>query len=401
MKRFNPMFYRLALANLFFFLGNSLFILFPVFLKNMGASESYIGFMNNIDKVFVIITAVSISSIMQGRDMVRLLRAGYVILIGAYVSYLLISDLSWAIAVIRVVHGIGFSVSMILGTTIIFDIVSMEDATEAIGIYGITGALSNAVSPFVGEMLLARGFPHSVIFILSAVLVAASLSVTFFMPPQKRHGGDHVPLRGSPLALLGDPKFLLLSVVTLIFGGMFGVIVTYLPNFVRTTTGFQFSWFFIVYIGVLIMIRFTFLRSINRVNRNILLAAMFLIGTVANLCLNFLYWIWVLVLVGVLYGITHGFLYPVLNTMTVGIVAERDRGKANALFTAVFNTGMMTFAIGLGHLIDRTGTYLSAFNFSAAASLGALVFIALLGLRYGPLPVPRVKPPASTDEFDV
>ncbi|HPG52740.1 MAG TPA: MFS transporter, partial [Spirochaetota bacterium] len=152
MKRFKPIFYYLALANFLFFLGNSLYILFPVFLKNMGASESYIGIMNNADKIFIIISSVSIASLMQGRDRIRMLRLGYLILLVAYASYLLISSLSWAILVIRVLHGIGFSVAMILGTTIVFDIVPLENAAEAIGIYGITGSLSNAISPFVGEM---------------------------------------------------------------------------------------------------------------------------------------------------------------------------------------------------------------------------------------------------------
>ena len=63
MKRYNPLFYYLALANFTFFLGNSLYILFPVYLKSMGASESYIGIMNNADKIFIIITAITIGSL--------------------------------------------------------------------------------------------------------------------------------------------------------------------------------------------------------------------------------------------------------------------------------------------------------------------------------------------------
>ena len=62
---------------------------------------------------------------------------------------------------------------MILGTSIIFEIVPMKEAAEAIGIYGVTGALSNAISPFFGEMLLSRGYPHQVIFTLSVLLVLA------------------------------------------------------------------------------------------------------------------------------------------------------------------------------------------------------------------------------------
>ncbi len=386
MKRYKPIFYYLALANFLFFLGNSLYILFPVYLKNMGASESYIGVMNNIDKVFIIISAVSLGSIMHGRDRIRMLRLGYLILLVAYASYLLISSLSWFILAIRILHGIGFSVAMILGTTIVFDIVPLEDAAEAIGLYGITGALSNALSPFVGEMLLARGHSHQLIFILSVVLVGMSMAITFLLPRGDLRDPDACePATRGSLHLLSDRKFLLMSLAGLIFGGGFGVIITYLPNFIRTTTDFKFSIFFMTYIAVLIIIRFTFMRIVNRFNRVVIIMIAFAVGALMNLCLNFLYSMAVLIAVSIMYGITHGILYPVLNATMVGLVDTCDRGKANALFTATFNGGMMAFALGLGFLIDHTGTYRSAFNFCAAGFVAALPLLWAVRSRYGGL----------------
>jgi MFS family permease len=389
MKRYKPIFYYLALANFLFFLGNSLYILFPVYLKNLGASESYIGIMNNIDKVFIIIGSVSIASIMQGRDRIRMLRLGYLILLVAYASYLLISSLTWFILAIRILHGIGFSVAMILGTTIVFDIVPMEDAAEAIGLYGITGALSNALSPFVGEMLLARGYSHQLIFFLSVVLVGLSMCITFLLPRGDLHDPDSCELstRGS-LHLLADRRFFLMTVVGIIFGGGFGVIITYLPNFIRTTTPFKFSIFFMTYIAILVIIRFTFMRIVNRFNRIILIMLACAVGALMNLCLNVLYSVAVLIAVSIMYGITHGILYPVLNATMVGLVAPCDRGKANALFTATFNGGMMLFALSLGFLIDHTGTYLSAFNFCVVAFLAALPILWIVRSRHGGLDLP-------------
>jgi len=386
MKRFKPIFYYLALANFLFFLGNSLYILFPVFLNNMGASESYIGIMNNADKIFIIISSVSIASLMQGRDRIRMLRLGYLILLVAYASYLLISSLSWAILVIRVLHGIGFSVAMILGTTIVFDIVPLENAAEAIGIYGITGSLSNAISPFVGEMLLARGYPHQLIFLLSVVLVGMSMAITFILPRTDLHdAGECEPSTSGSLHLLTNPKYLLMTLAGFIFGGGFGVIITYLPNFIRTTTDFKFSIFFMTYIAVLIVIRFTFMRIVNRFNRVALIMLAFAVGALMNLSMNILYSMAVLVAVSIMYGVAHGILYPVLNATMVGLVDTCDRGKANALFTATFNGGMMAFALGLGFLIDHTGSYRSAFNFCAVAFIAAVPLLWVVRSRYGGL----------------
>ncbi len=385
MKRYNSLFYYLALANFLFFLGNSLYILLPVYLKNLGATESYIGIMNNVDKIFTIISAVTIGSIMQGRDRIRLLRIGYLILACAYASYLLITSLTWALLLIRIMHGIGFSVAMITGTSIIFEIVPMKDAAEAIGIYGITGALSNAISPFFGEMLLSRGYPHQVIFSISVALVMLSLAITFIMPCLDCGAKvENMPTSRGSLHLMAKPKFLLMALVSMIFGGGFGVIVTYLPNFIRTTTSFKFSYFFLIYIAVLIIIRFTFIKQVGRINRSILIMVVFAVGSLMNVFLNFLDSMIMLVIVSVMYGLTHGILYPVLNTILVSIVEAHDRGKANALFTASFNGGMMLFALSLGFLIDYRNSYLVAFDVCAAMFLLAIILVNA-ALRYGSL----------------
>jgi MFS family permease len=396
MKRYNSLFYYLALANLTFFLGNSLYILFPVYLKNLGASESYIGIMNNADKIFTIITAVTIGSLMHGRDRIRLLRIGYLILACAYASYLLITSLTWALLLIRVVHGIGFSVAMILGTSIIFEIVPMKEAAEAIGIYGVTGALSNAISPYFGELLLSRGYPHQVIFTLSVILVLISLAITFIMPRAHLGGqGDEMPTSRGSLHLLGKPKFVFMALVSMIFGGGFGVIVTYLPNFIRTTTAFKFSYFFLIYIAVLIIIRFTFIKQVGRINRSTLIMAVFVVGALMNVLFNFLDSMFMLVIVSIMYGITHGILYPVLNTILVSIVEARDRSKANALFTASFNGGMMVFALALGFLIDYRNSYLAAFDVCAVMFLVA-IFLIIMALRHGRLDVAEEPAPDIT-----
>ncbi len=397
MRRYTRLFYFLALANFLFFLGNSLYILLPVFLKNLGASESYIGVMNNIDKIFTIITAVGIGSIMHGRDRIRLLRIGYLVLVAAYAAYLLVSSLTWLLLLIRVLHGIGFSIAMIMGTSIIFDIVPMEDAAEAIGIYGVTGALSNALSPFFGEMLLSRGHSHHLIFALSVLLVSLSLAITFIMPRGERPGpAPDEPARRGSLRLLAEPRYLLTTMATIIFGGGFGVIVTYLPNFIRTTTSFRFSYFFIIYICVLIIIRFTFIKIVARINRNNLLVAVFAIGALMNLLMNALDSLVMLMITAVLYGVTHGILYPVLNTTVVSLVHMHDRGKANALFTASFNGGMMAFALALGFLIDRFNTYLAAFNVCAVMFSVAIGLIIIMKVKY-PTPEITIDPELSIE----
>jgi len=383
MRKYAPIFYCVSLANLCFFLGNSFFILLPVYLKNLGASETYIGIINNIDKVFLIIAAFALASLLKGHDRVRMLRYGYVLLLCAYGSYLFIDSLAWYIPFIRVLHGIGFSVAMIMGTTIVFESVAPEDATEAIGIYGITGAITNAVSPAVGELLLSRGCQHRVLFMLSCAFIAASLALTFFMPRLSRVKFCDKETRSSVWILFRRPAFAVYMIASFIFGGGFGIIITFLPNFIRTDTSLNYSWFFVTCTSVLIGIRFFFMRWISAAQTNLLVAAAFFVGAVMNALLNFPGTVAWLVTVGILYGITHGILYPVLNAHVVNLAPQQERGRANALFSAVFNGGMMAFAFGLGCVIDYYRNYLAAFNVCAVASVAAGAMIALQHYKKG------------------
>lgn len=382
MKRFPPIYYLTALGNLLFFLANSFFILFPLYLKDLGASESYIGLMNSIDKVLVIFGSIYIGTIIHRFDRIRFLRLGYVVLLAAFCLYLFIYSISPLVPFVRLLHGAGFAIAMILGTTIVFESVPPERATEAIGLYGVTGAISNAISPFLGEMLLSRGVSHHSIYIIAVVLIALAFLLTFVMShlhPVLRDEND-VRLDGT-LRLFNDDQYRLYSLASFIFGGGFGIIITFLPNFVRTATNLNFSTFFIVYISVLILIRFTALRSMERADKKSLIAAIFIVGFLMNLAVNWLNSLAMLVSVGILYGITHGVLYPVLNAHLVNLVSNGDRGKSNAVFTALFNGGMMAFAFLGGIIIDHTNSYPAAFNFSALTFIIMAAMVGYAGAR--------------------
>jgi MFS family permease len=395
MKKLKPLFYYVALANLMFFLGNSFYILFPIFLKQLGAPESYIGIMNNADKILIIITSIGIASFVRVKNKIRVLRAGYLILAIAFISNIFISSFSWNILIIRIIHGIGFSIAMIFGTNIVFDIVPMEDAAEAIGVYGITGAITNAVSPYIGELLISKGYSFYYIFAISAILLFLSLCITFVMPAQTSYTGEtSAEERSGFIHLFSSTRFTMILLAAVIFGGGFGVIVTYLPNFVLSTTKFQFSYFFVFYIATLILIRFKAVGKLSKFNINRTLIIMFLTGSLLNIFMNFLYSTLILIGIGTMYGLMHGILFPMLNTITISLVNKKDRTKANALYMACFYGGMMLFSLPLGFLIDYTGTYLAAFNSMALAFFIGIILLSVNALKYGPIKIvgdaPRV-----------
>ncbi|MCX8043785.1 MAG: MFS transporter [Desulfobacterota bacterium] len=376
MNRYPSIFYYTSIANFFFFLGNSMFILLPVYLKHLGAAEAYIGFMGNMDKIFMVVAAVVLGSFLRQHDRIKLLRWGYGFLLITYCLYLPLSSLSWYLPLIRIAHGVGFSIAMIVGSTIIFENVLPERATEAIGVYGITGSISNAISPAIGEFLLHEGYPFQMLFLFSVCCLAVSLVIALRMPCTKSRASDAPCPSSGSLRLMHNRDFIRYGLVSLIFGGGFGVLVTFLPNFIRTCTSLNYSLFFIVYIAVLIVIRLMFLNMITRWNKVLLLKGVLMIGACMNILITALDSLLLLLIISIMYGITHGVLYPVLNALVVNAAPQQQRGRANALFSALFNGGMLVFACCAGFLVDVFHTYSAAFVLCAVAFCAGCLFVA-------------------------
>ena len=362
MLKFNAEFYKITAANFLFFIGFSFFILFPVFLKDIGATESFIGIMNGFDKISIIVTAFFIGAFIAGRDRLLILRTGYVIMIIVSLLHLFITDPTVLIALIRIAHGAGFAVALTLVTTMIFETVPSHRAASAIGIFGITGAMSGAISPLAAETLLNQGYTFDAIFILSAVSISAALGLSFFIkidPPDKKP--DSAPAAAGILSLIKIKRVIPIAAVTFIFGGGFGIIITFFPNFILTTTELAFSSFFLSYITTLILVRVVLVDAFAPGSKKELIVTAFATGSAMFFILYFLDNLPVLLLAGAMYGIAHGILYPVLNTYMVEAAGFENRERSNSLYIAMFNAGMMAFSATLGFAVDASGSYMPAF----------------------------------------
>lgn len=362
MLKFNAEFYKITAANFLFFIGFSFFILFPVFLKDIGATESFIGIMNGFDKISIIVTAFFIGAFIAGRNRLLILRTGYVIMIIVSLLHLFITDPTVLIALIRIAHGAGFAVAITLVTTMIFETVPSHRAASAIGIFGITGAMSGAISPLAAETLLNYGYTFDAIFILSALSISAALGLSFFIkidPPDKKPESD--PAAAGIISLIKIKRVIPIAAVTFIFGGGFGIIITFFPNFILTTTELAFSSFFLSYITTLILVRVVLVDTFAPGGKKELIVTAFATGSAMFFIFYFLDNLTVLLLAGAMYGIAHGILYPVLNTYMVEAAGFENRERSNSLYIAMFNAGMMAFSASLGFAVDAAGSYMPAF----------------------------------------
>ncbi len=81
-----------------------------------------------------------------------------------------------------------------------------------------------------------------------------------------------------------------------------------------------------------------------------------------------------MLLAGVLCGIGHGFTFPILFGIVVTRASEADRGSAMAVYTALFDVGVVIGGPAFGLLI-RVGGFAAMFTGAAlTVSLGAAIF---------------------------
>ena len=78
---------------------------------------------------------------------------------------------------------------------------------------------------------------------------------------------------------------------------------------------------------------------------------------------------------GLLCGMGHGFAFPILISLVIARARDADRGAAMAIFTALFDAGMLIGGPVFGAVIELGG-YGSMFTTAAILlAMGCVVFI--------------------------
>lgn len=362
-KKFPTIFYHLMIANFLFFTANSLFFLFPNYLKILGATESYIGIINNIDKIFTIATALSIGFFINRINKIQWIKYSYFATIIIISCYTFMDHLIWQIPFLRLFYGIVFSMNFILASSVIFQILPESQATQGIGIYGISGAFSHTIGPLLGEYIYSATQDYTFVFFASALLMCLAFVIilTISKENDQFHLQNHSKSNKSIIYLLNYPKYAQLTLITFIFGGGFFIIYTFLKNFTQTLNIEKASLFLIAQSVMLVLLRLTFFRHIHKYNKINLLLFSCILGTISFASFFMLQDTLTLIISGILYGATHGILYPVLNSYIVEIVDQSDKSRSNAFFIAVFSIGGLILSGLMGYIIEYTQMYIIAY----------------------------------------
>jgi len=359
-------------ANLAQGLSFSLFLHFPGFLNRLGASEVEIGLISGIAGMAAILARPPIGPSMDRRGRRGVILLGGLLNVVACAGYLAVTGIGPLVYGLRIVQGLGVAMLFTALFTYGADWVPASRRTQGLAIFGVSGMLPISLGAVLGDWILARA-SYAELFEAATGLALLSFLLSLPLRDRPRDPRGREPSRGF-LAALSQPDLLPLWWVGGIFAIALASVFVFFKRYVEETGIGTVGDFFSAYAGTAIALRLFLGWLPDRVGpKRVLFPA--LLGLVAAfLLLADAERPGQVILAGVLFGFGHGFTFPILFGILVTRAGEADRGSAMAIFTALFDAGVVVGGPLFGAAITWGGFSAMYGVAAAAVTLGAAFF---------------------------
>jgi MFS family permease len=347
---YTPAFWAMALANLCHTASFSAFFLLPIYILEHDGNQGDIGLIMGI---FALASAVCRPWVAEMIDRIGRKRSytlGSILMLASPLLYLCVDDPLGSgyllLLLIRVIHGVALAICFTAVFTFMADILPQDRLNEGIGMFGISGLLGIAIGPVVAETVLNH-FGFTGLFLAAGSLAAVAL---FVHQPLQESRSARQSSHVSFFSLFRREKFIVVGLLSLLFG--FGLAST--GNFVAPLAeerdlGF-ISIYFFCYSGGAIAVRFIGGKLADEVGERTILPYSILLYMAGILILPLTHTQPILCVAGILSGVGHGLLFPLLNTMAVRDEPGAIRGKATGIFTGGIDAGIFAGSFVLGYI---------------------------------------------------
>jgi len=354
---YTPAFWAMALANLCHTASFSAFFLLPLYILEHGGNQGDIGVVMGI---FALASAISRPWVAEMIDRIGRKRSytlGSILMLASPFLYLGIQDPLGSsylpFLLLRALHGVGLAICFTSVFTFMADILPQDRLNEGIGMFGISGLIGIAIGPILAEIMLEH-FGFAGLFIVAGILSGISLIIHQPLKESAPTGEEESDLT-TFFGLFRREKFIVVGLISLLFGvGLAGSGNFVAPLAEERNLGFISAYFF-CYSGGAITIRFVNGWLSGKFGENRILPCSIVLYMAGLLLLPLAYNQEVLCVAGILSGIGHGLLFPLLNTMAVRDESASIRGKATGIFTGGIDSGIFAGSLILGYIGDWFG----------------------------------------------
>ncbi len=361
------------ILNFLFFLSHHVVSIFPAYLSAVEAPKTYIGLFMNTPALMLCLYVITMGSYYQQFSKKKILICVYSILfitnILMYYSY----DNLLILFFLKLLASIPFALSFTILINLAHEFIPDNRRIALLAIFGLSGLLSTPIASLLGEHIAANnGYQYLFLAVSGFSLLLICVSFFLYEPVSK------LPVKQSYSFwhIIRKKRYLSINLLNLIFGGLFGILVTFIPVFTEMKLGqSNISGFFIAFSAISIILRFLAYIFIDRVSKKHLFLTSFGCGLIAIVFILFLNSYYILYLVGSFYGICHTILFPTLSAAYIHQSEEAEKTIATNVFLSVNMFGMIFWSSLLGFFGDLFGL---SFIFMAMI----VVIVAAIGISW-------------------
>ena len=296
---------------------------------------------------------------------------------------LLIEDPFWILP-FRTLAGFGFGTCITVSAATIADIVPKTRLGEGVGYHGLAFAISNAIGPSMGIIFVSEYGGTGLFLSFSLIVMVATVFaiVCPFKPDKKlvRFQEEHPELDVMPEQVerkgrKGTPKeekrgnnpftrfffsyievkALPLMLIALFHSSAITVFMSYTALYTELNGIGGISAFFIVAAGIMIVIRFSSAKLIDRYKFTTLMIPSFLLGVIGVLLPIIIPNTVGLITAGVFYGLACAMPQPCMVSEALRRAPAERRGAASATFYIGCDLGVAFGNVLWGYAIDYIG----------------------------------------------
>lgn len=358
-------------ANFLHSTGFHAYLHLPGWLEGRGAGEVLIGVLIAATSVAAIGARPFVGRMMDTRGRRLVMIVGGIAHVFTPGLYLLVDALpgpSWAAVVgVRLAHGLAQAALFSVLFTVAADMIPASRRAEGIALFGISGLIPLAVGGLLGDAVIING-DYRDLFWITSVCAALGLLCSLGLP-ETRRGGPSRSFFAAALAPELRPLWFIGAGFAMGLAAYFVFLKTYLLESPELGT---MGMFFTAYAVSAVALRVLFGWVPERLGMIPVLIPSLLLGGAGLLVLALATGPAHLIGAAVLCGVGHGFAFPIISALVVTRARPEERGSAIALFTALFDLGLLLGGPSFGLAVKLAG-YPWTFTFAGALVTGATV----------------------------
>lgn len=367
----NREFVIVTLSGFIFFFNFHSFLLLPLRIKGLGGSESDIGFIMGAAGLSTIFSTPAVGILVDRFGRKWFIALGGLLMSLTTLPFAFLQALSFWFFLLRVMHGIAFSFCFVAAGTLTADVAPISKRSQALGLFGVFTIVNYAFAPFVGKRIIEY-YGFDTFFITVCIFGFLSFLLALLIrEPDK----EVLYVRGSSmLSTLFRKGVFVSAFVLMISGSGFIPTLTFIPVYAKEVGIGSFDLFFISYTLSALLVRIFGGWIPDKVGKKRAAVPSLFFFALSVIGISFVSSAIHFIEVGIVFGLSHGLVYPSIYALVIDLSPEVDRGKAFAICSVSFTFGGMVGSFLYGIVAEFFGFHTMYILAGLVCLVGFFVF---------------------------